>query len=427
MPRRPIPAALLVGALLAGCAGPTPSPLPPSAAATATASGATASTAPSFPPSAPASAPAASVGDLGPPPKLALAPFVGGLEDPLEIAVRPDHPRDVYVAEQAGRVRLVRAGELVKTPVLDIAGRVTANGEQGLLGLAFHPDPGDGRFFVYYTALDGSQIVSSFRMPSADADVADPDSETVLLTMADRFANHNGGALVFGPDGDLYVATGDGGGGGDPLDSGRHLDTLLAKVLRLDVDVAARAGRPYAIPSDNPFVDRSGARPEIWLTGLRNPWRMRFDRQTGDLWIGDVGQGDWEEIDVARAGASGLDYGWNRMEGFACYPSGDPAECATPDLTLPIAAYGHDQGCSVIGGTVYHGTAQPALRGWYVLADYCSGRVWVLDPVGDGRREPVVALDSGHPISAIGEDAAGELLVTDLYGGAVLRVTVAGS
>ncbi len=427
MSGRPIPAALVVAALLAGCAGPTPSPVPPPAAGSASASGAISSTAATPAPSAAASVPVVSGGDLGPPPKLALTPFVPALEDPLEVRVRPDHPRDVYIAEQAGRVRVVRDGKLVEAPVLDIAGRVTADGEQGLLGLAFHPDPGDGRFFVYYTALDGSQVLSSFRMSSPDGDVADPGSETVLLSMPDRFSNHNGGALVFGPDGDLYVATGDGGGAGDPLDSGRHLDTLLAKVLRLDVNVAAGAARPYGIPPDNPFVDRSGARPEIWLTGLRNPWRMRFDRQTGDLWIGDVGQGDWEEIDVARAGIGGLDYGWNRMEGFACYPPGGATDCASPDLTLPIAAYGHDLGCSVIGGTVYRGTAQPNLRGWYVFADYCSGRMWVLDPVGDGRREPIVALDSGHPISAIGEDPAGELLVTDLYGGAVLRVTVAGT
>jgi glucose/arabinose dehydrogenase len=426
MARHPVPAALLGVALLAGCAGPTPSPRSSIATETATASGATGSGTATFAASAPPSAPAGSGGELGPPPKLALAAFVSGLEDPLEVAVRPGHPHDVYVAEQAGRVRLVRDGKLVPSPVLDFAGRVTANGEQGLLGLAFHPDPGDGRFFVYYTALDGGQVVSSFRIPGADEDVADPGSETVLLKMADRFANHNGGALVFGPDGDLYVSTGDGGGGGDPLESGRHLDTLLAKVLRLDVDVAAGAERSYRIPPDNPFVDRPGARPEIWLTGLRNPWRIRFDRQTGDLWIGDVGQGDWEEIDVARAGVGGLDYGWNRMEGFACYPPGG-TDCAGPDLTLPIAAYAHDLGCSVIGGTVYRGSAQPALRGWYVFADYCSGRMWVLDPVGDGRREAFVALDGGHPISAIGEDAAGELLATDLYGGAVLRVTVAGA
>ncbi len=427
MSRRPITAALLVVTLLVGCAGPTPSPGPPSPAESATASQTSAPIAATIAPSTPPSAPMASRADLAPPPKFALAPFVAGLEDPLEVAVRPDHPSDVYVAEQAGRVRLVRDGELMTTPLLDIAGRVTAGGEQGLLGLAFHPDPKDGRFFVYYTALDGSQVLSSFRMPSGGEDVADGRSETVMLTMADRFSNHNGGALAFGPDGDLYVSTGDGGGGGDPLKTGQRLDTLLAKVLRLDVDPAGVAGRPYRIPPDNPFVNRSGARPEIWLTGLRNPWRMRFDRGTGDLWIGDVGQGAWEEINVDRAGVGGLDYGWNLMEGFDCYPPGRATDCATPDLTLPLAAYGHDQGCSVIGGTVYRGTGLPVLQGWYVFADYCSGRMWVLDPAGGGRRQPIVALDSGRSISAIGEDASGEVLVTDLSGGAVLRVTAAGT
>ena len=243
--------------------------------------------------------------------------------------------------------------------------------------------------------------------------------------MADQYPNHNGGGLAFGPDGYLYISTGDGGGGGDPLDSGRHLDTLLAKILRIDVNVDAGSDPPYAIPDDNPFVGVDGARPEIWLTGLRNPWRIRFDRATGDLWIGDVGQNEREEVDVARAGVGGLDFGWNIMEGSSCFRDGG-VDCLTDDLTLPVAEYGHDQGCSVIGGTVYRGDGQPALRGWYVLSDNCSGRVWVLDPSRDDLRAPTFALDSHLSVSAIAEDATGELYFTDLAGGDLLHVVVGG-
>jgi glucose/arabinose dehydrogenase len=350
---------------------------------------------------------------------------VDGLDDPLDIAWRPDDPDALFVAEQVGRIRVVREGQLVEEPLLDIAGIVNAGGEQGLLGLAFHPDAADPRFFVYYTALDGQQVVASYERGADDADRADPDSERVLLRMEDPFGNHNGGALAFGPDGYLYVSTGDGGGGGDPLDSGRSLDTLLAKILRLDVDVDAGAEDPYAIPPDNPFVGVAGARPEIWLTGLRNPWRIRFDRATGDLWIGDVGQNAIEEIDVARGGAGGLDFGWNTMEGRSCFRDGG-TDCLTDELTLPVTEYTHDEGCSVTGGTVYRGAGQPALAGFYVFSDYCSGRFWVIDAAGDTFREPTPVLDSGRSISAIAEDAAGELFATDLGGGDLLHVLVEG-
>jgi glucose/arabinose dehydrogenase len=243
--------------------------------------------------------------------------------------------------------------------------------------------------------------------------------------MDDPFGNHNGGGLAFGPDGYLYISTGDGGGGGDPLDSGRHLDTLLAKVLRIDVDARSAGVEPqYTIPADNPFVETDGARQEIWLTGLRNPWRFRFDRATGDLWIGDVGQNEREEIDVARAGVSGLDFGWNIMEGSLCFRDGGD-DCLTDALTLPVTEYGHDQGIAVIGGTVYRGDAQPALRGWYVFSDNGSGRFWVIDAARNDLHEPTLALDSGRSISAIAEDAAGELFATDLASG-LLRIVVEG-
>jgi glucose/arabinose dehydrogenase len=348
-----------------------------------------------------------------------------GLDAPVGVATRSGDPTAIYVVEQAGRIRVVRDGDLYDVPVLDIRDRVTAGGEQGLLGLAFHPDPSDRRLFVYYTNLGGDQVVASFEMDPATPDRALPDSERVLLTMPDRFANHNGGAVVFGPDGYLYISTGDGGGGGDPLGSGERLDTLLAKILRIDVDRSGTDGTAYAIPPDNPFADEPNARPEIWHTGLRNPWRMKFDSVTGDLWIGDVGQSAWEEIDRGPAGIGGLDFGWSRMEGFECYPPSQN-DCETPDLTTPVAAYGHDLGCAVVGGTVYRGSTQPGLAGWYVFADYCSGRVWVLDPTAPPPVEPQLALDSSRNISAIGQDAAGELFATDIASGELLHVEVAG-
>lgn len=414
----------LVGSLLAAvalvaCAGPAPSGVGTSTLPSATAPPPSPTATPTPRPTVEASTPPAWDRTL------ALDLVVGGLDGPLDIAIRPEDADAMYVLEQVGRVRVVRDGVLVDTPVLDIAGIVSAGGESGLLGLAFHPDPDDGRLFVYYTALDGDQVVSSFRLDPDARDMALPDSEVTLLEMDDPFGNHNGGSLAFGPDGYLYIGTGDGGGGGDPLGAGRRLDTLLAKILRIDVDGEDAAGGPYGIPGDNPFADEAGALPEIWHTGLRNPWRFRFDRATGDLWIGDVGQGQWEEIDRAPAGVGGLDFGWNIMEGTHCYGAGP--ECDPTGLTLPVAEYGHDEGCSVTGGTVYRGEAQTDLEGWYVLSDYCSGRFWVVDAAAaaaDGLQQPLVALDSGRNISAIAEDAAGELFVTDLSSGEILRVVV---
>jgi glucose/arabinose dehydrogenase len=330
----------------------------------------------------------------------------------------------LFVVGQAGRIWLVRdgAGLAELLTVLEIEPQVKSGGEQGLLGLAFHPSfPDDPRFFVYYTDRDGRQVVSSWRLP-AGGDEADPGSETVLLRMDDFAANHNGGALAFGPDGMLYISTGDGGGGGDPQGNGQRLDTFLGKILRIDVDTSGD-GRPYGIPADNPFRERAGAQPEIWVTGLRNPWRISFDRATGDLWIGDVGQGSYEEIDVVRAGSGGgQNFGWNVTEGFHCYPSGDP--CAPEGLTPPVTEYDHGFGCSVTGGVVYRGAAQPTLVGGYLFADYCSGNIWAIDAAAQEVREPRLVLESGRSISSFGEDEAGEVYVTDLEG-ELLRVVAA--
>ena len=417
--RRSIVAGLLVAAVLAGCADPVEPPtpsVPPNAAPSPTRA----------PSEAPSPAPTGEA-PSGTPPQLTIEPLVDGFRDPVDIAWRPDDPSTLFVVEQVGRVRIVRDGRLVERPFLDVSGLVRVGGEQGLLGLAFLPSGEAGRFFVYYTDRNGHQIVASYDTDPGDADVAAPATATTWLDMADQFGNHNGGALAFGPDGNLYIGTGDGGGAGDPLDSGRHLDTLLAKVLRIDVDhdVPGDTDPRYVVPDDNPFVDRSDARPEIWLTGLRNPWRIRFDRSTGDLWIGDVGQGDREEIDVARAGIGGLDYGWNVMEGSACFRS---ADCDSDGLTLPVAEYDHatDGVCSVTGGTVYRGDASPGLRGWYVFADYCSVTFWAVDATRDRTEEPAVVAETDFLISAIGEDAAGELYATDHSGGQVLRIGVAG-
>jgi glucose/arabinose dehydrogenase len=407
---------------IAGCNGPTPSP-PPSAAATTSAS-AEPSSAPSSP--APASLPAASEPTGGSPPDVSVEPYVGGLTAPVDIAWRPDDPSTLFVVEQVGRIRIVRDGQLAERPFLDISSLVRAGGEQGLLGLAFLPDSQAGRFFVYYTDSEAQQVVASYDTDPSDRDVADPDSAIIWLRMADRFSNHNGGSLAFGRDGDLYIGTGDGGGGGDPLGSGQNMDTLLGKILRIDVSGAPADGTPrYAIPPDNPFVERPPARPEIFHTGLRNPWRFRFDRATGDLWIADVGQGDREEIDVSRAGVSGLDFGWNIMEGTACFAS-VTTDCARPDLTLPVTEYTHDFGCSVTGGTVYRGERFPTLRGWYLFSDYCSGEFWAIDASKDTTDDPAIVAQTELSISSIAEDAAGELYATDLSAGQLLRISAGG-
>jgi glucose/arabinose dehydrogenase len=356
-------------------------------------------------------------------PRVELSVVADGLASPVDVADPGDGSGRRFVVEQAGRIRIIDGSRLVDRPFLDIGAEVKSGGEQGLLGLAFHPDfPTDRRFFVDYTDLDGNTVVSEFRVDAADANLADPDSERPLLHVGQPYANHNGGAVVFGPDGMLYVAMGDGGSGGDPNGNGQRTDTLLGKILRIDVDSGANGDRPYGIPTGNPFAGVAGALPEIWLTGLRNPWRIRFDRATGDLWIGDVGQAAWEEIDVARRAVGGLDFGWNRMEGFHCYAPSDG--CDRTGLTMPIAEYGHDLGCAVIGGVVVRDSGE-ALDGWYAFSDACSGNLWLLDPAGDGRRDPALAGKWQGSISSINEAEDGTVLATDLQHGQLLSISAA--
>ena len=352
---------------------------------------------------------------------VAFKPVVDGLVAPLAITSAGDGSGRIFVVQQAGQIRIVRDGALVATPFLDIAGRISSGGERGLLGLAFHPDyPGDPRLFVNYTDANGDTQVSSFTVDPGQPDAANANSEVKLLHIAQPFANHNGGAVVFGPDGFLYISTGDGGSGGDPLGNGQSLKTMLGKILRIDVD-HTDANLAYAIPPGNPLVGTADALPEIFLYGLRNPWRISFDRATGDLWIGDVGQSAWEEVDVARAGTSGENYGWNTMEGNHCF--NPPDGCTQTGLIPPVAEYSHQGGCTVIGGNVYRGSGQPALAGGYLFGDYCSGTVWAIDPASDALRDPTVVFESGASISSFGEDEAGELYATDIAGGKLLRVT----
>ncbi len=348
---------------------------------------------------------------------------VEGLAAPLFATGAGDGSGRLFVVEQGGRIRIVRDGRLLPEPFLDISDRVRAGGEQGLLGLAFHPGYGaaENRFYVNYTDRSGDTVVAEYRS-SADPDRADPASERILLRIDQPFPNHNGGMLAFGPDGRLFIGTGDGGSAGDPLDAGQRLDTLLGKLLRIDPEPSPSG--PYGVPSDNPFVGRAGARGEIWAYGLRNPWRFSFDRTTGQLWIADVGQDRYEEVDRAPDGLGrGANYGWARMEGRHCYPSGDG--CARPGFVLPLAEYDHRLGCSITGGFVYRGAAFPTLAGVYLFGDYCSGRLWGVASGGPDEQDPVLLAETGRTISSFGEDDAGELYLTDLAAGSLWRITAA--
>jgi glucose/arabinose dehydrogenase len=351
---------------------------------------------------------------------LTLETVATGLDFPLYLTAPSGDPR-LFVVEKTGRIRIVKNGTLLPTAFLDMSALVSGGGEQGLLGLAFDPAYAtSGRFVVNYTNLDGDTRISAFHV-SSDPDVADASSETVLLPVAQPFANHNGGQVLFGPDGYLYAGLGDGGSGGDPNGNGQSLATLLGKVLRIDPN----GGTPYAVPSDNPFAATAGptTRGEIWSWGLRNPWRFSFDRLTHDLYIADVGQDNYEEVDVAPAPAAGrgLNFGWNRMEGAHCYPPG--GSCDQSGLTLPVVEYDHGQGCSITGGYVYRGAAIPALQGVYFYSDFCQGFVRSLRFVGGQvtRQQDWQTLRPGGNVTSFGEDAAGEVYVLTMQGG-VYRV-----
>ena len=335
---------------------------------------------------------------------------IGELDSPIGLANASDGTLRLFIVEQDGRVLILKDRTLLPVPFLDIRQRVgSRSNEQGLLGLAFHPSYSEnGYFFVNYTDLNGDTVIARFRVSSDNPDLADAASETQLLGVSQPFANHNGGMLAFGPDGYLYIGLGDGGSGGDPLSNGQSLNTLLGKILRIDVD----RGEPYTIPADNPF--KGGSFPEIWAFGLRNPWRFSFDRLTGDLYIGDVGQNQWEEIDHLPADApGGANFGWRYYEGSFNFQGSPPANA---EFVMPIAEYGRDQGCSVTGGAVYRGSKLPDWYGVYLYGDFCSGRVWGLlqDASGGWISKPL--FEKVGSITSFGEDEAGELYLADRSG-----------
>ncbi len=347
-----------------------------------------------------------------------VVPIVSGLDQPVDVVNAGDGSRRLFVLERPGTIRIIQNGSLLDKPFLDITSKVLSTGmEQGLLGLAFHPQYSrNGFFFVNYIDQKGNTMIARYRVSASDPDQADPASEQPVLQVSQPAPNHNGGNLVFGPDGNLWIGLGDGGGEGDTYHNGQNRQSLLGKLLRINVD-----NLPYTIPLDNPFINSPDARPEVWAIGLRNPWRFSFDRQTGDLIIGDVGQNTYEEIDFWRAGsAAGLNYGWPIMEGNHCYP--DSQSCDRTGLTLPVAEYTHDEGCAVTGGYVYRGSRYPALTGIYFFSDFCSGILWGMarDAAGTWRVR-LLGHNSISP-SSFGQDEDGELYVADMTNGVILQI-----
>jgi len=343
---------------------------------------------------------------------------VNGLDKPEGLVNAGDGSGRLFIIEQGGLVRVLKDGKLLSTPFLDLSTKVSCCGEQGLLGLAFHPKYiENGYFYVDYTEKVNNQlstVVSRYSVSVTDPDQADPTSEMRLLHIEQPFQNHNGGELQFGPEGYLYIGMGDGGSAGDPLGNGQSLQTLLGKILRIDVD----SSEPYAIPPGNPFAT-GGGMWEIWLSGLRNPWRFSFDKLTGDLYIGDVGQDSWEEIDYLPAGSpGGENLGWNYFEGNHSYRGSAPLDAV---FVIPVAEYGHDEGNSVTGGFVYRGNALPAWLGVYLYGDFSSGRVWALLHLPDGSWQNELMYKTGTSISSFGVDENGEIYLVD-YSGNILTL-----
>jgi glucose/arabinose dehydrogenase len=413
---RPLALWALVAFTLAGCSGSTETPgsSATTAAPAATTVGTTdTTTAPTGTAATSTPDSSASVPTPGPfePASVRLDTVAEGLDAPVDLARRPGDDT-LYVVQQSGTVVPVRGAD-VGAPVLDVTDRIAYGGEQGLLGLAFHPT--EPLAYVNFTATDGTTTIVEYAVAD-DGDLLDESARTVL-EIAQPFPNHNGGGVVFGPDGMLYIGTGDGGAADDP--DRRSLDPgdLLGKLLR--IDPVATGAEPYTTPSDNPFVDTDGARGEVWSTGLRNPWRFSFDPLTGDLWIADVGQNLWEEVDLVRAadgGGRGANFGWSAWEGTHRFNDDQSPDGAVP----PVFEYAHgDDGCSVSGGAVYRGDAVPTLRGWYVFADFCSGRVWAL--AGDER----VQVGTVPTAAAVLPGPDGELYVLGYSTGSLVRVTPA--
>ncbi len=356
---------------------------------------------------------------------LDLSTLVNGLTAPVGIEVPNDGTGRMFVLEQAGRIRIIQNGTLVPTPFLDVSSKVESGGEKGLLGLAFHPSfSSNGRFFVYYTQRVSQQlrsVFSEYAISTSDRNQADASSERTFLVVNQPFDNHNGGQLAFGPDGFLYIGLGDGGNEGDPQRNGQNLQTLLGKILRIDVDGAFAPGKQYAIPADNPFAPPNGL-PEIWAYGLRNPWRFSFDRMSGTLFAADVGQDSFEEVDIITKSGN---FGWNTMEASHCYPSGN--SCNSTGLILPIMEYPHNAsgGEAIIGGFVYRGSAIAGLAGDYVFGDLYSGHVWAGVQDSSGNWNQTLVLSHNLTVSSFGQDISGEPYLLDYGNGAVMRLGAA--
>lgn len=348
-----------------------------------------------------------------------LQEIASGFTRPLLAIGANDGSNRLFIVEQGGRIWVMVNGKVEKQPFLDVSGIVSVDSnERGLLGLAFHPQyKTNGVFFINYTDVDGNTVVARYSTLASNANVADPNSASFVIQIKQPYPNHNGGNIAFGPDGYLYIGMGDGGSQGDPQGNGQNPKALLAKILRLDIDSA----QPYAAPKDNPFASDASFAPEVWAMGLRNPWRFSFDRVTGDLYIGDVGQNQWEEVNFQAAGQGGLNYGWNIMEATHRY-SGEPVK---DGLIAPIAEYSHaNGGCSITGGYVYRGETLKALNGVYLFADYCSGKIWSTfrDAAGTWQTNPFI--DTDFAISSFGQDDAGDLYVIN-QGGSILKLVAA--
>jgi glucose/arabinose dehydrogenase len=417
--------------LVAACGAPAPTP---SAEAEPTATPpATPTAAPETPTASIAATPSPSptvqpIADE--PPALALETVATGLVQPVGIVTGP--PGWLLVQERPGRIVAVELDGGATSVAVDLSDRVLADAsEQGLLGLALHPGwPEDDRAFVHYSDRNGDTVLSEFRATDGDgaAPALDPGSERVLLRVDQPFTNHNGGQLAFGPDGYLWFGLGDGGSGGDPLGNGQNRSALLGKILRLDVDADPEGDRAYAIPDDNPSADGADGAPEAFFHGLRNPWRFSFDRTTDELWIADVGQNAFEEVNrIDAADAPGANFGWNVMEASHCYLEG----CSSEGLVLPVAEYGRDLGCSVTGGHVYRGMAVTGLFGWYLFSDYCSGLLFgirsdaAIPAAGEAAPGPRILLQTGANVTSFGEDAEGELYLVDIASGSLYRIVAA--
>lgn len=353
--------------------------------------------------------------------KYTLAQIAGGFTRPVFVTGANDGTNRLFIVEQYGKVYILDSDyQLRDTPFLDVNGLLSTGGnEQGLLGLAFHPDYAEnGQFFINYTDVNGDTAVSRYQVSADDPNMADPNSGEYIIRINQPYPNHNGGDIAFGPDGYLYVGMGDGGSAGDPEGNGQDSKALLGKMLRLDVD----GGSPYAIPATNPFVNDSTFAPEIWAWGLRNPWRFSFDRATGDLYIGDVGQNTWEEVNFQPADSQGGEnYGWNILEGTHKYSG-----AAVPDgLINPFFEYDHSDGCSVTGGYVYRGRDLPELQGTYLFGDYCSGIIWASYRDAEGNWQTAQFMRPQMNISSFGQDDFGELYVID-HSGSVSKLVHAG-